>query len=189
MDSGMFDLQETRRWATLYLIHSLSSGGHKNTAHSICCFGQIFVENNEQETALNLFRVALDEFSIMGVHQWKADCMLRMAEIFERRGDTANSVEMWRAAIPVLQRCSQAQSMARVEAKLATVGSDSPKQTPPDNPISSAAARTADALQNPHPIPKVIAKLRGNLALMLDASEKQREIWTEYHRIGIILFK
>ncbi|KAJ7433290.1 hypothetical protein B0H11DRAFT_1939621 [Mycena galericulata] len=120
-DAGMFGLQETLRWAGLYLVHSLKVTERKATVHSLQCFGQIFVEQGDDDTALSLFRLALEEFSSMDIHRWRADCMLRMAEIFERRADISKSVQLWRTARSLFERCSQAKSVAQVDAKLASV--------------------------------------------------------------------
>ncbi|KAJ7770737.1 hypothetical protein B0H16DRAFT_1715391 [Mycena metata] len=87
LDSGMFSLEETLRWAWIYFAHSRRVKERVGTAHSLRCLGQIFLKHGDEETALSLFRVALEEFSVMGVHRWRADCMMRIAEIFEHHAD------------------------------------------------------------------------------------------------------
>ncbi|KAJ7272477.1 hypothetical protein C8J57DRAFT_1507323 [Mycena rebaudengoi] len=94
------------------------------------CLAQIFAALGEDETALNMFTIALDGFSFMDIHRWRADCMVHIADIFERRldsslymraGEVVKSVRLWKAARPLFERSSQAKDMTRINVKLAAV--------------------------------------------------------------------
>jgi hypothetical protein len=54
----------------------------------------------------------------MDVHRWRADCLVHIADIWERRGDIVKSVELWNAARPLFQRSSQAKDLVRIDRKL-----------------------------------------------------------------------
>jgi hypothetical protein len=88
---------------------------------AFCCLGQIFAVEGDTETALSLFNVALDGFTFMDVHQWRADCMVRIADIWESHGEVLRALGLWKAARPLFARSSQARNVAQIDAKLATV--------------------------------------------------------------------
>jgi hypothetical protein len=73
----------------------------------------------DQSTASTLFVLALDGFTEMDVHRWRGDCMLRLGDISQDRGDLHNAATLWKAARPLFDRSSQAKSVARIDAKLA----------------------------------------------------------------------
>jgi chromosome segregation ATPase len=47
--------------------------------------------------------------------------MVHIADIWERRGETMKSVELWKAARPLFQRSSQKKDVVRTDRKLADV--------------------------------------------------------------------
>jgi hypothetical protein len=85
------------------------------------CLGQILSAQGEAETALSLFNVALDGFTFMDVHHWRADCMVRIADILQDCGEVMKAVELWKAARPLFERSSQMKDITWIDAKLAEV--------------------------------------------------------------------
>jgi ATP/maltotriose-dependent transcriptional regulator MalT len=85
------------------------------------CLGPISAVQGYINTALSLFNVALDGFTFMDVHQWRADCMVRIADIWKRRGEVLRAVRLWKAARPFFERSSQARAVTRIDEKLVTV--------------------------------------------------------------------
>jgi hypothetical protein len=81
------------------------------------CLGQIFSAKGDDETALSLFNVALDGFTFMDVHHWRADCMVQIAGIMNNCG------EVMKAARPLFERSSQMKDITKIDAKLAEVDS------------------------------------------------------------------
>jgi hypothetical protein len=77
----------------------------------------------DDETALSLFNVALDGFTFMGVHHWRADCMVQIADILVNRGEVMKAVGLWKAARPLFERSSQMKDVIQLDAKLAEVDS------------------------------------------------------------------
>ncbi|KAJ7279991.1 hypothetical protein C8J57DRAFT_1220518 [Mycena rebaudengoi] len=88
------------------------------TFKAFVCLGQIFAAQGDEETALSLFDVALDAFTSMDVHRWRAICMVQTADILEKQGEVMKSVGLWKAARPLFERCSQAKDVLRIDLKL-----------------------------------------------------------------------
>jgi hypothetical protein len=65
--------------------------------------------------------VALDGFTFMDVHQWRADCMVRIADIWNSHGEVLRAVRLWKAARPLFERSSQNKDIAQIDVKLAMV--------------------------------------------------------------------
>ncbi|KAJ7262901.1 hypothetical protein C8J57DRAFT_1470876 [Mycena rebaudengoi] len=80
-------------------------------------------EKCDDETALSLFMVALDGFTFMDVHRWRADCMVRIADILQARGMVIKSIELWKTARPLFERSSQMKDVIKIDAKIAEVDS------------------------------------------------------------------
>ncbi|KAJ7234819.1 hypothetical protein C8J57DRAFT_1248965 [Mycena rebaudengoi] len=83
------------------------------------CLGQICSTEGDDETALRLLNVALDGFTFMDIHRWRADCMVRIADILNNPGEVMKAVEPWKAARPLFKRSSQLKDATKLAAKLA----------------------------------------------------------------------
>ncbi|KAJ7274814.1 hypothetical protein C8J57DRAFT_1714567 [Mycena rebaudengoi] len=125
LSHGMNDVQSTLNWAGLFLRMALKTKNKLATMQAFRCLGQVFVAEGDENTALSLFNLALDGMTYMDVHRWRADCMLRIADILEHRGEVNKSVALRKIARPLFHRSSQAKAVACVDAKLAAVDSDS----------------------------------------------------------------
>jgi tetratricopeptide (TPR) repeat protein len=121
LSTEMSDVKTTMGWAGLFLALALKSRNKLGIMKAFRCLGQIFAAQGDDDIALSLFTVALDGFTFMDVHHWRADCMVHIGDIWERRGEIMKSVELWKATRPLLQRASQAKDIARVDRKLADV--------------------------------------------------------------------
>jgi hypothetical protein len=73
---GMNDTQNTLQWTGIFLGLALKYKDKCQTMQAFRCLGQIFSAQGDDETALSLFNVALDGFTFMDVHRWRADCMV-----------------------------------------------------------------------------------------------------------------
>ncbi|KAJ7264333.1 hypothetical protein C8J57DRAFT_1230802 [Mycena rebaudengoi] len=85
--------------------------------------GRSISAEGDSETALTLFNIALDAFTLMDVHHWRADCMGRIAEILNNRGEVMKAVDWWKAARPLFEQSSQMKDISRIDAKLAEADS------------------------------------------------------------------
>ncbi|KAJ7212812.1 hypothetical protein C8J57DRAFT_1603973, partial [Mycena rebaudengoi] len=83
----------------------------------------IFSAEGDDETALSLFHVALDGFTFMDVHRWRADCMVRIADILNSHGEVMKAVGLWKSARPLFKRSSQMKDVTKLDEKLAEVDS------------------------------------------------------------------
>jgi hypothetical protein len=57
----------------------------------------------------------------MDVHRGRAECMLRLGDIFYGYGDPLKAMEFWEAARPLFECSSQAQQVANIDDKLASM--------------------------------------------------------------------
>ncbi|KAJ7237870.1 hypothetical protein C8J57DRAFT_1529128 [Mycena rebaudengoi] len=87
------------------------------------CLGQIFAAEGDNETALGLFNVALHGFTLMDVHRWRADCMVRIADILNSHGEIMKAAELWKATRPLFKGSSKMKDIMKIDAKLAEVDS------------------------------------------------------------------
>lgn len=121
MSTDMNDLATTHKWAGIFLGMARRVKGKLAMMKAFCCFGQIFVVEGDDRTALSLFTVALDGFTYMDIHHWRAVCMEQIADIMERRGRYMKSIALWKRAQPLFEISSQGQGVARIGAKLAAL--------------------------------------------------------------------
>ncbi|KAJ7249359.1 hypothetical protein C8J57DRAFT_1239813 [Mycena rebaudengoi] len=94
LSSGMNNFHVTLGWVGIFLVLALKSELKLATMKAFVCLGQLFVIQGDHETALNVFNIALDGFTFMNVHRWRADCIVRIAEIWEQKAEVAKSVEL-----------------------------------------------------------------------------------------------
>jgi hypothetical protein len=121
LSTGMNGIQITLRWTGIFLGMALKCKEKRQTMNAFRCLGQIFSAEGDDETALSLFNVALDGFTFMDVHRWRADCMVRIAGIMNNRGEVMKTVELWKTARPLFERSSQTKDIAQIDAKLADI--------------------------------------------------------------------
>jgi hypothetical protein len=123
LSTGMNDIQTTLGWTGILLGLALKCKDKLQTMQAFRCLGQIFSAEGDNKTALSLFSVALDGFSFMDVHRWRADCMDRIGDTHNNCGAVMKAVELWKAARPLFERSSQMKDITRIDAKLAEVDS------------------------------------------------------------------
>jgi hypothetical protein len=82
--------------------------------------GDVFLSAQDEETAENLFTVALEGFTYMDVHHARAQCMLRLGDLAKQRGDLLKARDLWATAHPLFERSLQAQGVDQINARLTT---------------------------------------------------------------------
>jgi len=60
----------------------------------------------------------LDGFTAMGIHRARAECMLRLGDIWKNRGDEEQAKQYWLQARPLFQRSSQGDGVRMCEERL-----------------------------------------------------------------------
>jgi tetratricopeptide (TPR) repeat protein len=119
LSTGMNNVQTTLHWAGIFLGLALQRKEKLPTLKAVRCLGQIFCAQGDDETALCLFRVALDGFTAMDIHRWRADCMVRIADIIQGKGEILDSIGLWKTARPLFERSSQIKDIIHIYVKLA----------------------------------------------------------------------
>ncbi|KAJ7275948.1 hypothetical protein C8J57DRAFT_1505252 [Mycena rebaudengoi] len=117
----MNQISTTLQWTGIFLALALKCKDKRQTMQAFRCLGLIFSAQDDDETALSLFNIALDGFTFMDVHRWRADCMVQIADILNSRGEVMKAVGLWKAARPLFERSSQMKNMLKLDAKLAEV--------------------------------------------------------------------
>ncbi|KAJ7455061.1 hypothetical protein FB451DRAFT_1373259 [Mycena latifolia] len=108
-------------WTVVLLAHGIKFRTKLVIHKALRCLGDFFHTNTDEETAFSLFTLALEGFMAMDVHRSRGECMLRLGDIFKGRGDLERAAEMWREALPLFEKSSQAESAACVNERLATI--------------------------------------------------------------------
>jgi tetratricopeptide (TPR) repeat protein len=121
LSTGMNDISTTLQWAGILLSLASKYKDKLFIMHAFQHLGQIFSARGDDETALSLFTVALDGFTLMDVHRWRADCKVRIADILNSRGESTKAVELWKAARPLFEQSSQIKDVTKLDEKLAQV--------------------------------------------------------------------
>ncbi|KAJ7254526.1 hypothetical protein C8J57DRAFT_1657812 [Mycena rebaudengoi] len=121
LSTGMNGIQTTLQWAGIFLGLALKCKQKHQTMQAFRCLGQISSAEGDDETALSLYTVALEGFTFMDVHRWRADCMVRIGDILNGHGEVTKAADLWKAARLLFERSSQMKDITQIDAKLAEV--------------------------------------------------------------------
>ncbi|KAJ7915419.1 hypothetical protein B0H13DRAFT_1872083 [Mycena leptocephala] len=111
-------------WTTVFLVHSLKRTENLGIYKAFQFLGDVFLSQNDEHTATNLFTVALEGFTQMDVHRSRAECMLRFGDISMGHGDLLKAVEFWERARPLLEHSSQTKQVHGIDERLAAIRED-----------------------------------------------------------------
>ncbi|KAJ7113031.1 hypothetical protein C8R44DRAFT_741372 [Mycena epipterygia] len=117
--SPEFDWSST--WTVVYLAYAQRSGKRLPLYKALGFLGDVLLFKGDQDTAHNLFVVALKGFSYMDIHQSRAQCMFRLGELAQHKRDLIKAAECWREARSLFQRSLQAKSVAQIDVRLAAL--------------------------------------------------------------------
>jgi tetratricopeptide (TPR) repeat protein len=109
-------------WPTVLLAYSLKSKEKLGVNKALQFLGDVFHTQNDEDTAVTLYMVALEGFTSMDVHQSRAECMLRLGDIFNGHGNLITAMGLWETARPLFVRSSQAKQAKAIDERLASVG-------------------------------------------------------------------
>ncbi|KAJ6486268.1 hypothetical protein DFH09DRAFT_1210649 [Mycena vulgaris] len=73
----------TSDWTMVFLVHSLKSSQRLAIHKALQFLGNV------------LFTVALEGFTLMDVHRGRAECMLRLGDLAQERGNSAQAAGFW----------------------------------------------------------------------------------------------
>ncbi|KAF8158746.1 hypothetical protein K438DRAFT_1860749, partial [Mycena galopus ATCC 62051] len=107
------------KWPIIYLAATKLKA--KLDLHKALLFlGDVFIANNDENSAANLYQVALAGFTQMDVHHSRAQCMLRLGDLANKSGCTSEAITFWEAARPLFERTLQTKDVAQIDSRLAT---------------------------------------------------------------------
>ncbi|KAJ7107018.1 hypothetical protein C8R44DRAFT_744887 [Mycena epipterygia] len=112
------------KWPVIYLVQAQQTQEKLALHKALRFLGDVFLSEGDENTAHNLFVVALEGFTYMDIHCSRANCMLRLGDIAKHRGHVMKAAEIWREARPLFERSSQAKDVAQIDTRLASVNQD-----------------------------------------------------------------
>ncbi|KAJ7038808.1 hypothetical protein C8F04DRAFT_349273 [Mycena alexandri] len=81
------DIPTATRCSVLLLVSAYKADDLATKHQALRRLGDIYLSRADSETALVLLQVALEGFRVMGVHRGIADCLIRMGDVWQERGD------------------------------------------------------------------------------------------------------
>ncbi|KAF8151114.1 hypothetical protein K438DRAFT_1778887 [Mycena galopus ATCC 62051] len=104
-------------WPVVYLGYAHKSKDKLALHKALLFLGDVFISKDE-DTAQNLWIVALDGFTYMDVHRSRAQCMLRLGDLGKKRGEISTAIELWKSARPLFERSLQTKDVAQIDSRL-----------------------------------------------------------------------
>ncbi|KAJ7720182.1 hypothetical protein B0H16DRAFT_1793701 [Mycena metata] len=108
------------KWPVLYLCQAHKSSAKLAVYKALQFIGELFI-TMEEATAHSLFTVALEGFTSMNVHRSRAQCILRLGDLAQKKGETTEALKLWISARPLFKRALQAQDVTKIDTRLATL--------------------------------------------------------------------
>jgi tetratricopeptide (TPR) repeat protein len=115
VDQGSFSRTVT------FLAYSVKCKKKLEILKALQFLGNVLQALKDQETALSLFTAALDGFTEMDVHRSRAECMVRLGDISNLKGDPLEAVKFWEAARPLFEQSSQRKQLADLDSRLTSL--------------------------------------------------------------------
>ncbi|KAF8143380.1 hypothetical protein K438DRAFT_1876019 [Mycena galopus ATCC 62051] len=112
------------KWPIIYLASAAKLKAKLELYKALLFLGDVFIANNDENSAANLYQVALAGFTQMDVHRSRAECMLRLGDLASKHGCTSEAITFWEAARPLFERASQTKDLGNKET-LEIKGKDS----------------------------------------------------------------
>ncbi|KAJ7046162.1 hypothetical protein C8F04DRAFT_1248419 [Mycena alexandri] len=103
------------RWNGICIALAVRTSNRLGTLKGLRRLADIYVTEQENDTALTLLDIAVQGFESMGVHLCIAECNVQISAIWESRGELLRAIKPLEDAIPRLQRSSQVEKAARIE--------------------------------------------------------------------------
>ncbi|TFK37268.1 hypothetical protein BDQ12DRAFT_753347 [Crucibulum laeve] len=101
---------------SLVTAHKLQHNPYIHQA--LRCIGDAFLALDNINTAISLFKIALEGFTEMDIHRGKGECMIRLGDIAHLRGELGKARNLWTDAIPLFQKSEQSKEVIKCENRL-----------------------------------------------------------------------
>ncbi|KAF8170000.1 hypothetical protein K438DRAFT_1854597, partial [Mycena galopus ATCC 62051] len=108
------------KWPIIYLASAAKVKAKLDLHKALLFLGDVVSANHDENSAANLYQVALAGFTQMDVHRSRAQCMLRLGDLASKHGCTSEAISFWEAARPLFERASQTEDVAQIDSRLAT---------------------------------------------------------------------
>ncbi|KAJ7445451.1 hypothetical protein FB451DRAFT_1292869 [Mycena latifolia] len=108
-------------WTVIFLVHSLKLKQKLEIHKALQFLGDVYLADDDQQTATSLFAVALEGFTKMDVHRSRAECILRLGDIAEANKDLSKAGELWNSVRPLFEQSSQVKQIGNIDERLARV--------------------------------------------------------------------
>lgn len=106
-------------YTVLFLVFALKMSDCIAFHQAFRRLGDIFLRQQDEGTALDLFQLALGGLTMMNIHQERAECMMRIGDILSGQGKCQEARESWKAAKSLFVHASQAKDAAQCDRRLA----------------------------------------------------------------------
>jgi hypothetical protein len=116
--NGMYGPRDTFRWVMSYLGFTQKTKDPWGTLHALRRLGDLYTIMGDEGTALNVFHAVLEGATKLDIHLLRAECMVGIGDILNRRGESMQAKEIWAGAHPLFVRSSQMKDAAAVEKRL-----------------------------------------------------------------------
>jgi tetratricopeptide (TPR) repeat protein len=113
--------ERPNRWPVIYCGHAYKLKEKLALHKALLFLGDVFIANEDEETATNLYVVALEGLTHMEIHWSQAQCMIRLGDLAERQGHTSKAISFWMAARPLFEHAMQAKDVAQIDARLSVI--------------------------------------------------------------------
>ncbi|KAK7042660.1 ATPase-AAA-core domain-containing protein [Favolaschia claudopus] len=101
----------------VYLSHAMHCKLKSEVCKALLFLGDTFVAENE-DPAMTLYTLALEGFTFMDIHQYRAECMLRLGDLAHKHRDWNKARTFWSQARPLFEQAAQTKSVAEVDSRL-----------------------------------------------------------------------
>ncbi|KAJ7282816.1 hypothetical protein C8J57DRAFT_1499782 [Mycena rebaudengoi] len=104
-------VMQALRYSILQLAVAKRTENAPSTHQALRRLGDFYAATKDDDTAGSLFKVALDGFTQMDVQKARGDCLLRMGDLWDRRGKVGMAKESYQLARASFERSSQPASV------------------------------------------------------------------------------
>jgi hypothetical protein len=115
------DSERHTRWPVIYCGHAYKTRDKLALHKALLFLGDVFLATKDDETATNLYIVALEGFAHMDIHCSRAQCMVRLGDLANKQSHTLKAIGFWMIARPLLEQSFQAKDVAQIDVRLSTV--------------------------------------------------------------------
>ncbi|KAJ7181029.1 hypothetical protein C8R46DRAFT_1187266 [Mycena filopes] len=118
------EFRRQREWPVLYLCQAHKTKDKLAVSKALLFTADLLMEDDEV-TAQSLLTVALEEFTFMDVHRSRAQCMLRLGDLAQKKGKPTEAAELWNSARALFERSLQVKDVACIDERLGALEQES----------------------------------------------------------------